>query len=106
MRAPQVDTCPHAYYDQIQGQLEILEKPWCDLVMYTTPRPSRSPPGKGKGPPHLDVRAGRNACVVRVERNQTYFEEVIAPSLVDFGAELSRRRRAADDDATSDALTL
>ena len=75
---PQPTECPDSFYDQIQGQLEILGYDWCDLMLYTTPR-------KGQA-------GNRNSCVLRVPRNASHFESTIAPHLESFGAELRKRR--------------
>merc|ERR1719491_2262038 len=41
---PRLQVCPPEYYDQIQGQLEILNLQWCDLVTFVPPNSTR--PGK------------------------------------------------------------
>ena len=32
--APQHTSCPKEYFDQIQGQLAIVGRDWCDLMLY------------------------------------------------------------------------
>eukprot|EP00908_Phaeocystis_cordata_P020289 Transcript_3196.p1 GENE.Transcript_3196~~Transcript_3196.p1 ORF type:complete len:268 (+),score=97.27 Transcript_3196:92-895(+) len=62
---PQVDECPPGFYDQIQGQLEIMEMAWCDLILFTPAR-------KGAAP-------GRNSCVLRVPRNECAYGPRLEP---------------------------
>ncbi len=61
----QVDECPPGFYDQIQGQLEIMEMAWCDLILFTPAR-------KGAAP-------GRNSCVLRVPRNECAYGPRLEP---------------------------
>lgn len=98
---PQVTECPPEFYDQIQGQLAVLERSWCDLVMYTSPKPDK---------------LHENICIVRVQRDVDYFESVLRPSLDDFGQELRARRQlelqleeddadGADEDVTEEDMS-
>eukprot|EP00980_Cylindrotheca_fusiformis_P010421 scaffold2315_cov113-Cylindrotheca_fusiformis.AAC.14 len=63
----QFDHCPNRFYDQIQGQLAICDREWCDLMMYIPPT------GKFK-----------NYCILRIPRDQEYWSNTILPALTDF----------------------
>ena len=78
------------HYAQIQGQLAVTELDWCDLVMYT---PSSAYKSSSLEPaPHRDPC---HASIVRVSRDEAWFDSVLAPCLESFGEELRRRRAAA-----------
>uniref|UniRef100_A0A7S0LNB9 YqaJ viral recombinase domain-containing protein n=1 Tax=Coccolithus braarudii TaxID=221442 RepID=A0A7S0LNB9_9EUKA len=79
-QVPQVSECPAAYFDQIQGQLAITGYQWCDLVMFV-PRRKRT--------------FGKNTCIIRVQRNMSYFNDVLVPHLETFGEVLRERRAQA-----------
>lgn len=73
---PQYEHCPNRFYDQIQGQLAICDRDWCDLMMYIPPS------GKKK----------RNYCIIRIPRDRDYWTETILPSLNDFCDDVSKTK--------------
>ncbi len=70
--------CPNRFYDQIQGQLEVCDREWCDLMLWI-PKNSRK----------------RNYCIIRVDRNREYFEQTLKPELDAFCDELETARALA-----------
>ena len=52
----------HAYYAQVQGQMAIGERPWCDFVVYTS----------------------KALTVERIYFNETYWTDTLLPKLVTF----------------------
>ena len=52
----------HAYFAQIQGQMAIGQRPWCDFVIYTT----------------------KGISVQRIEYNEKFWEEDLLPKLSNF----------------------
>ena len=52
----------HAYYAQVQGQMAIGERPWCDFVVYTN----------------------KGLTVERIYFNATYWNDKLLPKLVKF----------------------
>jgi putative phage-type endonuclease len=61
------DHCPKRFYDQIQGQLEVCDREFCDLFVWI-PRNSKRP----------------NAQRVRVLRNREYWADIMAPAIAAF----------------------
>lgn len=59
--------CPNRFYDQIQGQLAICDREWCDLMIYIPPT------GKFK-----------NYCILRISRDREYWSSTIRPALTAF----------------------
>ncbi|CAJ1949602.1 unnamed protein product [Cylindrotheca closterium] len=59
--------CPNRFFDQIQGQLAICDREWCDLMIYIPP--------KGKS---------RNHCILRIPRDREYWSETMLPALKEF----------------------
>ncbi|KAL3906349.1 MAG: hypothetical protein SGILL_009305 [Bacillariaceae sp.] len=112
---PKFDHCPKRYYDQIQGQLAICDKEWCDLMLFIPPNGSGGSGGgkrskkqqkkqaarmrkrqeKEKQNPHANSprRHGQNYSIVRVERNEKYWNETLLPALVAFCDEVEEQRR-------------
>jgi uracil-DNA glycosylase len=74
---PQFDYCPNRFYDQIQGQLAVCDRDWCDLMMYI-------PPSGYKG--------RKNYCILRIQRDKTYWSKTLLPALDDFCDELDKAR--------------
>lgn len=52
----------HLYYSQVQGQMAIGHRPWCDFVIYTT----------------------KGISVERINFNQKFWEDELLPKLCDF----------------------
>lgn len=52
----------HPYYAQIQGQLAITERKWCDFVIFTT----------------------KGICVERIEYDAEFWEDKLLPKLINF----------------------
>jgi putative phage-type endonuclease len=69
---PQFDHCPNRFYDQIQGQLAVCDRDWCDLMVYIPPS------GKSR----------KNYCILRIERNKEYWTNTLLPALETFCEEL------------------
>lgn len=59
--------CPGRFFDQIQGQLAICDREWCDLMIYIPP--------KGKK---------RNHCILRINRDRDYWFDKLLPALKEF----------------------
>ena len=70
------DNCPRRFYDQIQGQMELADRDWCDLMVWI-PKNSRRP----------------NYTIVRVHRNREYWTTKLAPALAEFREELEEEKR-------------
>jgi len=104
---PTFDQCPNRFYDQIQGQLAVCDKEWCDLMLFIPPSGSggttsttvqRSNKRKGKSKKKRkkqqlakDANAakvrkskGNNYAIVRVKRNRIYWNETLLPALIKF----------------------
>lgn len=69
------DHCPNRFYDQIQGQLEVCDREYCDLFVWI-PRNSQRP----------------NARRVRVLRSRDYWADTLAPALAAFRADVRAAR--------------
>ena len=54
--------CTHAYYSQVQGQMAITQRKWCDSVVYTPKGPS----------------------VERIYFNQQFWDTELLPKLTEF----------------------
>ena len=52
----------HPYYSQVQGQMAIGERPWCDFVVFT----------------------GKGLSVQRIEFDKSFWKDRLLPKLVDF----------------------
>ena len=74
---PQFEHCPRRYYAQVQGQLALADREWCDLVLWI---PRNSPQ--------------KNYCVVRVARDRKFWDDELEPALARFSEDLERRRSA------------
>ena len=62
--------CPNRYFAQVQGQMEVCDREWCDLVLWN---------------PH-DVR------VLRVPRDRDFWRDELGPAVLAFSEELSAMR--------------
>ena len=62
--------CPNRYFAQVQGQMEVCDREWCDLVLWV---------------PH-DVR------VLRVPRDRAFWRDELGPAVTAFSEELSAMR--------------
>jgi putative phage-type endonuclease len=71
----QFDHCPNRFYDQIQGQLAICDREWCDLMIYIPPT------GRFK-----------NYCILRIPRDREYWSNTILPALTDFCDDVDKLR--------------
>jgi hypothetical protein len=78
---PQFKHCPQRFYDQIQGQLAVCDLEWCDLIMYIPP----NSPRQHKGPT-------KNYCILRIQRDRTYWNETLLPSIQSFCREVEELR--------------
>jgi hypothetical protein len=65
--------CPNRYFAQIQGQLEVCGREWCDLVLWV---------------PH-DVR------VLRVPRDRAFWRDELGPAIAAFSDELGAMRESS-----------
>lgn len=97
---PNFDHCPSRFYDQIQGQLAICDKEWCDLMLFIPPGDGSGGGGKkkkrkGKSAKKRKKQAaaaakntrkanGKNYSIVRVKRNEKYWNETVLPALIEF----------------------
>ena len=97
---PNFDHCPSRFYDQIQGQLAICNKDWCDLMLFIPPGDGSGGGGKkkkrkGKSAKKRKKQAaaaakntrkanGKNYSIVRVKRNEKYWNETVLPALIEF----------------------
>jgi len=52
----------HIYYAQVQGQMAVGDRPWCDFVVYTT----------------------KGISVQRIEFDKDYWEKTLLPKLIEF----------------------
>eukprot|EP00521_Asterionellopsis_glacialis_P010723 CAMPEP_0195299590 /NCGR_PEP_ID=MMETSP0707-20130614/25817_1 /TAXON_ID=33640 /ORGANISM="Asterionellopsis glacialis, Strain CCMP134" /LENGTH=309 /DNA_ID=CAMNT_0040362029 /DNA_START=125 /DNA_END=1054 /DNA_ORIENTATION=+ len=68
----QYEYCPRRFYDQIQGQMAICDRPWCDLIIWI-PKNSKA----------------KNYSILRVHRNETYWNERLSPELETFCEEVA-----------------
>mmetsp|Transcript_26674 Transcript_26674/g.37592 ORF Transcript_26674/g.37592 Transcript_26674/m.37592 type:complete len:330 (-) Transcript_26674:40-1029(-) len=75
----QYEYCPRRYYDQIQGQMAICNKPWCDLMIWI-PKNSKA----------------KNYSILRVHRNETYWNERLSPELEEFCKEVATLKRTEE----------
>jgi len=118
---PEFDRCPSRFYDQIQGQMAICDKEWCDLMLFipagdgTGSGGSSKKKRKGKSAKKRKKQAaaaaakstrkkkGRNYSIVRVKRNEEYWNETVLPALIQFCDEVeagtSKAKEAKDEDA-------
>ena len=71
---PQWENCPNRFFDQIQGQLAVCDREWCDLMCYVPP----------------SNRFRKNYCIIRVPRNHKYWSETLLPELEKFCAEVDK----------------
>ena len=62
--------CPNRYFAQVQGQMEVCEREWCDLVLWV---------------PH-DLR------VLRVPRDRGFWRDELGPAVAAFSEELEAMR--------------
>jgi hypothetical protein len=62
--------CPNRYFAQVQGQMEVCDREWCDLVLWV---------------PH-DVR------VLRVPRDRAFWSDELGPAVAAFSEELEAMR--------------
>lgn len=77
---PQFEHCPTRFWDQIQGQLAVCNVEWCDLMLFIPPR----------------HRHARNYCILRVERNQTYWDQTMLPAIQQFCQEVTNLKQRRD----------
>ena len=62
--------CPNRYFAQVQGQMEVCDREWCDLVLWV---------------PH-DLR------VLRVPRDRAFWADEMGPAVAAFSEELGAMR--------------
>ena len=62
--------CPNRYFAQVQGQMEVCDREWCDLVLWV---------------PH-DLR------VLRVPRDRDFWHDELGPAVATFSEELGAMR--------------
>ena len=62
--------CPNRYFAQVQGQMEVCDREWCDLVLWV---------------PH-DVK------VLRVPRDRAFWRDELGPAVYAFSDELAAMR--------------
>jgi len=118
---PVFDACPKRFYDQIQGQMAICDKDWCDLMLFIPPGDARGSSGrttkkrKGKSAKKRRKQAeaaaakaktirkakGRNYSIVRVKRNEIYWNETVMPALIKFCDEVEAGKAAAKANANN-----
>jgi hypothetical protein len=82
---PQFDGVPKRFYDQMQGQLAVCDLDWCDLMMYIPPS------GKGR----------KNYCILRIQRDKSYWSETLLPALTTFCEEVEDIRASGDGEVAS-----
>ena len=87
---PQFDHCPTRFYDQIQGQLAVCDLDFCDLMMYIPPTGSGSSRSSTKS---KRKQQGKNYCILRIARDETYWKETLLPSVQSFCAEVEELKR-------------
>lgn len=78
---PQFDHCPNRFYDQIQGQLAVCGLDFCDLMMYI-------PPSSGPAANKRKKQQSKNYCILRVMRDEEYWEQTLLPAVQSFCAEV------------------
>lgn len=116
---PNFDHCPSRFYDQIQGQLAICNKEWCDLMLFIPPGDGSGGGGKkkkrkGKSAKKRKKQAaaaaaaknnrkanGKNYSIVRVKRNEKYWNETVLPALIEFCDEVEAGVAEAKANKTS-----
>ena len=77
----QYEYCPKRFYDQIQGQLAICDDvSWCDLIVWI--------PRNGNSKNNND-----NYSIVRVHRNETYWNTKLLPEIQTFVKEVRTRTK-------------
>mmetsp|Transcript_19823 Transcript_19823/g.40596 ORF Transcript_19823/g.40596 Transcript_19823/m.40596 type:complete len:319 (+) Transcript_19823:127-1083(+) len=101
---PEFTSCPSRFYDQIQGQMAICDKDWCDLMVFIPPNTGgvtaqkKNGKRKGKSAKKRKKQAmaaaasdqknrknkGRNYSIVRVKRNEGYWKDTVLPALIEF----------------------
>ena len=52
----------HSYFCQVQGQMALTERKWCDFVVYTE----------------------KGICIERIEYDHFFWESVLLPKLINF----------------------
>ena len=65
--------CPNRYFAQVQGQMEVCDREWCDLVLWV---------------PH-DVK------VLRVPRDRAFWSGELGPAVAAFSEELAAMRASS-----------
>ena len=65
--------CPNRYFAQVQGQMEVCDREWCDLVLWV---------------PH-DVK------VLRVPRDREFWRDELGPAVAAFSEELAAMRASS-----------
>ena len=73
--------CPNRFYDQIQGQMAICDKPWCDLMIWI-PKNSKQ----------------KNYSILRVFRNETYWDNKLSPAIEAFCDEVAALKKKQEDE--------
>jgi hypothetical protein len=122
---PEFNNCPSRFYDQIQGQMAICDKDWCDLMLFIPPSNgsgggnTRKNKRKGTSAKKRKKQAavaaatnqrkskGKNYCIVRVKRNEGYWEDTVLPALVQFCNEVERgtTTTASSPETTKESTT-
>jgi putative phage-type endonuclease len=74
----QYDFCPNRFYDQMQGQMAVCDRPWCDLMIWI-PKNSKQ----------------KNYSILRVFRNETYWGNTLSPALEAFCDEVAALKKQA-----------
>lgn len=83
------DHCPNRFYDQIQGQLEVCDREFCDLFVWI-PRNSQRP----------------NARRVRVQRSREYWADTLSPALAAFRADVLAARASPAQGADTEMMSV
>ncbi len=65
--------CPNRYFAQVQGQMEVCDREWCDLVLWV---------------PHA-VR------ILRVPRDRAFWRDELGPAVAAFSEELAAMRASS-----------
>ena len=113
---PVFDRCPSRFYDQIQGQLAICNMEWCDLMLFIPPGDGsggKKKKRKGKSVKKRKKQAaaaakntrkanGKNYSIVRVKRNEPYWNETVLPELIKFCNEVEVGAREAKTKGTNE----
>jgi len=101
---PEFHNCPSRFYDQIQGQMAICDMEWCDLMLFIPPsgggtggsgkknkRKGKSATKRKKQAAAAAARSikarknrGKNYGILRVKRNEKYWNETVLPALIKF----------------------